>query len=101
VTDEDNDEDVFVQLGDLSEPVPETFEDAMRLAYKPCDYERHSWSRRLRNPRHGRPRTDRRFGARSAAVVARSGASFGAFLRVVRCALIRRSMTPCDGSLVR
>jgi hypothetical protein len=61
VTDDDG-EDVLAELeAELSRVRAGDVRRAPRRRYDPDDYERHSWSRRLRNARHGRPRTDRRF----------------------------------------
>jgi hypothetical protein len=58
----DDGEDVLAELeAELPGFVPGTFGEVRGVGCDPDDYERHSWSRRFRNARHGRPvRTDRR-----------------------------------------
>jgi hypothetical protein len=49
-------EDVLAELeGELPPFVPGTFGELLRVSYDPGAFERHLWSRRLRNARHGRP----------------------------------------------
>jgi len=59
----DDGEDALAELeAELPGFVPGTFGELVGVRCDPDDYERHWWSRRLRNARHGRPRTDRRLG---------------------------------------
>jgi hypothetical protein len=48
-------DDLEALEAELSPFVPETCGELLGVSYDPGDYERHSWSRRLRNARHGRP----------------------------------------------